>query len=130
MFARHPDFRAQCGRAFGGTVAAASRETGQNIPSGARLRRASLRTRRALRLSVSMSLLHSGVAAGGAGRTITGGPARHPHAAPHQSDAELPAHEESSVVQLLPGHTKLESAVRYLGIEVNDALAMAEQTHV
>ncbi len=33
-------------------------------------------------------------------------------------------------VQLLLGHTKLESTVRYLGIEVNDALEMAEQTDV
>jgi len=31
-------------------------------------------------------------------------------------------------VQLLLGHTKLESTVRYLGIEVGDALEMAEQT--
>jgi integrase len=31
-------------------------------------------------------------------------------------------------VQRLLGHTKLESAVRYLGIEVDDALEMAEQT--
>ena len=30
-------------------------------------------------------------------------------------------------VQLLLGHTKLESTVRYLGIEVDDALNMAEQ---
>jgi hypothetical protein len=28
------------------------------------------------------------------------------------------------------GHAKLESTVRYLGIEVNDALEMAEQTEV
>jgi len=28
------------------------------------------------------------------------------------------------------GHTKLESTVRYLGIEVDDALAMVEQTEV
>jgi integrase len=33
-------------------------------------------------------------------------------------------------VQLLLGHTKLESTVRYLGIEVDDALAIAEQTDV
>ena len=32
-------------------------------------------------------------------------------------------------VQLLLGHTKLESTV-YLGIEVDDALEMAEQTEV
>jgi integrase len=30
-------------------------------------------------------------------------------------------------IQLLLGHTKLESTVRYLGIEVDDALSMAEQ---
>jgi site-specific recombinase XerD len=33
-------------------------------------------------------------------------------------------------VQLLLSHTKLESTVRYLGIEVDDALEMAEQTEV
>jgi len=33
-------------------------------------------------------------------------------------------------VQLLLGHSKLESTVRYLGIEVDDALEMAEQTDV
>ncbi len=31
-------------------------------------------------------------------------------------------------VQLLLGHTKLESTVKYLGVEVDDALEMAEQT--
>ncbi len=33
-------------------------------------------------------------------------------------------------VQILLGHRKLESTVRYLGIEVDDALEMAEQTEV
>lgn len=33
-------------------------------------------------------------------------------------------------VQLLLGHTKLESTVRYLGIEVDDALEITEQTEV
>ena len=33
-------------------------------------------------------------------------------------------------VQLLLGHTNLESTVRYLGIEVDDALEMAEKTEV
>jgi len=33
-------------------------------------------------------------------------------------------------VQLLLGHAKLESTVRYLGIEVDDALEMAEHTEV
>lgn len=31
-------------------------------------------------------------------------------------------------VQLLHGHSKLESTVRYLGIEVDDALEISEQT--
>jgi integrase len=33
-------------------------------------------------------------------------------------------------VQLLLGHTKIESTVRYLGIEVDDALSMAEQVDI
>ena len=33
-------------------------------------------------------------------------------------------------VQLLLGHTKIESTIRYLGIEVDDALAIAEQVDV
>jgi integrase len=33
-------------------------------------------------------------------------------------------------VQILLGHTKIESTVRYLGIEVDDALAIAEQVEV
>ena len=33
-------------------------------------------------------------------------------------------------VQLLLGNTKLESTVRYLGIEVDDALEISEQTEI
>lgn len=33
-------------------------------------------------------------------------------------------------IQILLGHTKIESTVRYLGIDVDDALEMAEQTEV
>jgi integrase len=33
-------------------------------------------------------------------------------------------------VQLLLGHTKIESTVRYLGVEVDDALAIAEQVDI
>jgi len=33
-------------------------------------------------------------------------------------------------VQLLLGHTRIESTVRYLGIDVDDALAIAEQIDV
>jgi len=31
---------------------------------------------------------------------------------------------------VLLGHTKIESTVRYLGVEVDDALAIAEQVEV
>lgn len=33
-------------------------------------------------------------------------------------------------VQILLGHTKIESTVRYLGIEADDALVMSEQTDI
>jgi integrase len=33
-------------------------------------------------------------------------------------------------VQLLLGHAKLDSTIRYLGIEIDDALELAEQTEV
>jgi len=33
-------------------------------------------------------------------------------------------------VQLLLGHTKIESTVRYLGIDVDDALAISEQVDI
>ena len=33
-------------------------------------------------------------------------------------------------VQILLGHTKLESTVRYLGVEVEDALTISEQTEI
>ena len=35
-----------------------------------------------------------------------------------------------TAVQLLLGHSKLESTVRYLGIEVDDALEISEQTEI
>jgi hypothetical protein len=35
-----------------------------------------------------------------------------------------------SAVQILLGHRKIESTVRYQGIEVDDALAIAEQVDV
>jgi integrase len=33
-------------------------------------------------------------------------------------------------VQLLLGHTKIESTVRYLGVEIDDALAIAEKIEI
>jgi site-specific recombinase XerC len=33
-------------------------------------------------------------------------------------------------VQILPGHTRIESTVRYLGVDVEDALVLAEGTGI
>lgn len=50
------------------------------------------------------------------------------HHAANQGDTDLPADEKSTSSPPLFWHTELESTVRYLSIEVNDALEMAEQT--
>ncbi|BDT61301.1 phage integrase [Massilia varians] len=47
-----------------------------------------------------------------------------------EGDIDLPCTKNLRAVQRLLGHTKLESTVRYLGIEVDDALEIAEQTEV
>jgi hypothetical protein len=47
-----------------------------------------------------------------------------------EGDLGDPRTKNLRAVQLLLGHTKLESTVRYLGIEVDDALELAEQTEV
>jgi hypothetical protein len=41
-----------------------------------------------------------------------------------------PCPSRLGAVQILLGHRKIESIVRYLGIEVDDALAIAEQVDV
>jgi site-specific recombinase XerC len=43
---------------------------------------------------------------------------RHPLAAPNRNDTHLRRTGNLRAVQLLLGHTKIESTVRYLGIEV------------
>jgi len=48
--------------------------------------------------------------------------------APHEASSDLS--EDRQSVQLLLGHTKLESTVRYLGIEVDDALSISEQVEL
>jgi hypothetical protein len=67
---------------------------------------------------------------GGVDRARPGG-LRHPYAAAHQSHADLPADQESPGGSTPPwAHQRLESTGRYLGIEVDDALEIAEQTEV
>jgi len=47
-----------------------------------------------------------------------------------QGNLDLPKKGNLRAVQLLLGHTKIESTVRYLGIEVDDALEIAEKVDV
>ncbi len=49
---------------------------------------------------------------------------------PHQGGADLPQDRQSASGPLLLGHTKIESTVRYLGIEVDDALTLSEQVEL
>jgi hypothetical protein len=46
------------------------------------------------------------------------------------SRAMVLQHKTQRPVQLLLGHSKLESTVRYLGIEVDDALEISEQAEI
>jgi len=47
-------------------------------------------------------------------------------ATPNQGNPHLPTWQSASSI----GHKKFESTVRYLGIEVDDALAISEQVEV
>jgi site-specific recombinase XerC len=49
-----------------------------------------------------------------------------------RTKASLIYHQTKNLraIQLLLGHTRLESTVRYLGIEMDDALEMAEKTEL
>jgi integrase len=51
---------------------------------------------------------------------------------PRRTKATLIYHRTGNLraVQLLLGHRKIESTVKYLGVEVDDALALAEQIEV
>jgi len=50
--------------------------------------------------------------------------------AAHKGHADLPSDQKSPGRAVAAGHTKLGSTVRYLGIEVDDAVEIAEQTEV
>ena len=55
---------------------------------------------------------------------------RHPLSASGKSCLVLPPDRQPPSGTAATGHTKIESTVRYLGIEVDDALAIAEQVDV
>jgi site-specific recombinase XerC len=50
----------------------------------------------------------------------------------HNSKAALIYHKTGNLraVQLLLGHTKVDSTVRYLGVELEDALSIAEKIDI
>ena len=50
---------------------------------------------------------------------------RHALTAPNQSDPHLPPHRQPASSIAFVVHKKIESTVRYLGIEVDDDLAIA-----
>ena len=55
---------------------------------------------------------------------------RHTLSSTYQGDTHLPSNRQLTSRAAAVGHTKIESTVRYLGIEVDDALAIAEQVDV
>jgi hypothetical protein len=52
------------------------------------------------------------------------------HCVPNQGNAHLPPHGQPAGSAVSVWRRKIESTVRYLGIEVDDALAIAEQVDV
>ena len=50
--------------------------------------------------------------------------------APHKAALIYKQTGNLRAVQILLGHTKIESTVRYLGVDIEDALALAEGTEV
>lgn len=71
-------------------------------------------------------LVHRWVASIGLGDTANGIHTMHRT----KASQICPRTKSLRAVQLLLGHTKLEITVGYLGIEVDNALEMAEQTQV
>ena len=54
----------------------------------------------------------------------------HPFATPDKGSGDLSKTGNLRAVQLLLGHTKVDSTVRYLGVELEDALSIAERIDI
>jgi site-specific recombinase XerC len=55
---------------------------------------------------------------------------RHAFASANQNDVDLRRTGNLRAVQLLLGHGKFESTMRYLGIEIDDAIEIAEKIDI
>ena len=55
---------------------------------------------------------------------------RHAFHAPDEGSDDLPGTGNIRAIQILLGHTKIENTVRYLGVDVEDALLLAERTEI
>jgi len=51
-------------------------------------------------------------------------------AATDESVDDLPGDRYIRAIQILLGHSKIENSVRYLGVDVEDALLLAERTEI
>lgn len=55
---------------------------------------------------------------------------RHAFHAPDEGRADLPEDGQSGAVQHLPDHTKMDSTVRSLGVELEDALTISKRVKI
>jgi integrase len=62
--------------------------------------------------------------------TLAAGGLRYTLTSPNEASIIYKATGNLRAVQILLGHTKIESTVRYLGVDVEDALTLAEGTEV
>jgi site-specific recombinase XerC len=51
-------------------------------------------------------------------------------ASAHQSRNDLQGDSNLRAIQILLGHTKIENTVKYLGVDIEDALELADRTEI